>query len=290
MDLSRYEKYDVDQRSAFNMATGYKERSYKNHWHSYGEIILVGPGETNIFSVNQSTYTLVEGDFILAWPMEMHSIVDADRENSLIIQFSNAFVNSLFDLQRIMHFYRNLHVICTNSHPDLAKELRTIAYNMKEVFYSTQPNKELTCCMLLMEFMKVLDEHREEFMTELSVDAHNPYEEDVMRRLILVTDYIKNNLTADDLSQGAMAQMAGISREYFSRIFKNATGMNYTKWLNMIRLEKATELLSQDSMSLTEVAMLSGFQSIPSFNRVFHEDKGMSPGEYRALFVGSTEK
>jgi AraC-like DNA-binding protein len=106
-----------------------------------------------------------------------------------------------------------------------------------------------------------------------------------MRRMMLVTDYIKNNLTADDLSQGAMAQMAGISREYFSRIFKNVTGMNYSKWLNMIRLEKASELLSHKNMSLTEVAMLSGFQSIPSFNRVFHEDKGMSPGEFRALFV-----
>ena len=133
--------------------------------------------------------------------------------------------------------------------------------------------------------MNVLDEHREEFLPELSVDAHNPYEDDVMRRMIMVTDYIKNNLTSDDLSQGAMAQMAGISRDYFSRIFKNITGMNYSKWLNMIRLEKATELLSNKRMSLTEVAMLSGFQSIPSFNRVFHEDRGMSPGEYRTLFV-----
>ena len=130
-----------------------------------------------------------------------------------------------------------------------------------------------------------LDGHREEFAPEIGADACDPYEDDVMRRMMLVTDYIKNNLTVDDLSQGAMAQMAGISREYFSRIFKNVTGMNYSKWLNMIRLEKASELLSHKNMSLTEVAMLSGFQSIPSFNRVFHEDKGMSPGEFRALFV-----
>ena len=32
--------------------------------------------------------------------------------------------------------------------------------------------------------------------------------------------------------------------------------------------------------------MMSGFQSIPSFNRVFREKKGMAPGEYRALFMG----
>ena len=286
MDYSQYEIYDFDNRSAFNMSTGYKERNYPMHWHSYGEIILVGPGETNIYKVNQNTYNLVEGDFVLAWPMEMHEIIDADRDKSLVIQFSNAFMNSLFDLQRIMHFYRNLHIICTNTHPELNVKLRNIAYSMKEHFYSDEANRELKCCMLLMEFMLTLDEHRHDFNPELSSAAKDGYTDDVMHRMVMVTDYIKNNLTADDLSQGAMAEMAGISRDYFSRIFKNVTGMNYSKWLNTIRLEKATELLAQNDMTLTEVAMLSGFQSIPSFNRVFRDEKGMAPGEYRNLFVG----
>ena len=91
MDYSQYENYGFDRFSAFNMSTGYEERSYQAHWHSYGEIVLVGPGETNIFMVNQNTYKLAEGDFLLVWPMEMHAIIDADRKESLIIQFSNAF-------------------------------------------------------------------------------------------------------------------------------------------------------------------------------------------------------
>ena len=133
--------------------------------------------------------------------------------------------------------------------------------------------------------MLTLLDYRKELAPELSEDVSYGYSDDVMRRMMNVTDYIKNNLTADDLSQGAMAEMAGISREYFSRIFKNVTGMNYSKWLNMIRLEKATELLAEEGRTLTEIAMLSGFQSIPSFNRVFREEKGIAPGEYRALFV-----
>ena len=241
MDYSNYETYGFDHVSAFNMSTGFKERSYQAHWHSYGEILLVAPGRTNIYCVGKNTYELVPDDIVLVWPMEMHSIVDANREDSLVIQFSNAFINSLFDLRRIMHMYRNLHIICVKSHPELAPELS------EEVTYG--------------------------------------YGDDDMRRMMSVTDYIKNNLTADDLSQGAMAEMAGISREYFSRIFKNVTGMNYSKWLNLIRLEKATELLADEERTLTEIAMLSGFQSIPSFNRVFREEKGMAPGEYRALFV-----
>ena len=156
---------------------------------------------------------------------------------------------------------------------------------MKDIFYSERTDKEIRCCMLLMEFMLTLLDYRKELDPEIAEDDRYGYSEDVMRRLMTVTDYIKNNLTADDLSQGAMAEMAGISREYFSRIFKTVTGMNYSKWLNMIRLEKATELLTEEGRTLTEIAMLSGFQSIPSFNRVFREEKGLPPGEYRALFV-----
>ena len=141
--------------------------------------------------------------------------------------------------------------------------------------------------MLLMEFMLVLDEHREEFVPEIrSGDSHS-YTGTVMRRMLMVTDYIKNNLTADDLSQSTMAAMAGISRDYFSRIFRDVTGLNYSKWLNMIRLDKATELLADQERTLTEIAMLSGFQSISSFNRVFRAEKGMAPGEYRALLMPS---
>lgn len=285
MDYSHYETYDFDNVSAFNMSTGYKERSYQIHWHSYGEILLVGPGKTNIYKVGQDTYDLVEGDFVLIWPMEMHAILDADREKALVIQFSNEFMNSMFDLRRIMHFYRNLHVLCINSHPQLVAELTEITSRMKEIFFSETPDRELRCCMLLMEFMLKLDEHREEFAPEIEPGAHNVYTDDVMRRMIKITDYIKNNLTADDLSQSTMAQKVGISRDYFSRIFKTVTGMNYTKWLNMIRLERAMELLSHKTMTLTEIAMLSGFQSISSFNRVFHDEKGMAPGEYRDLFI-----
>ena len=287
MDYSTYEIYDFDRVSAFNMSTGYKERSYQAHWHSYGEILLVGPGKTNIYSVGRNRYELVTDDFVIVWPMEMHAIVDADREESLVIQFSNAFINSLFDLRRIMHIYRNLHIICVQAHPELAAKLKGITGQMKEIFFSEREDKEIRCCMLLMEFMLTLLDYRKELAPELDDEEQNGYTDDVMKRMITVTDYIKNNLTADDLSQGAMAEMAGISRDYFSRIFKNVTGMNYSRWLNTVRLEKASELLTEEGRSLTEIAMLSGFQSIPSFNRVFREEKGMAPGEYRALFVGN---
>ena len=56
------------------------------------------------------------------------------------------------------------------------------------------------------------------------------------------------------------------------------------EWL-ISRINLTNCVTSVEGRTLTEIAMLSGFQSIPSFNRVFREEKGMSPGEYRALFA-----
>ncbi len=285
MDYIKYQRDISSKAGAIALFTGKKTRNYSIHWHTYGEMILVGPDESNVFKVNQNTYVLSPGDIVLIWPREMHEVIDSNLEEALIIMFSNAFMNSLFDLQRIMHFYRNLHVICANSHPELAADLASISRQMKTIYFSDSSDKELKCCMLLMEIMLKLDEHKNEFVPELRKIAEDGINEDVMRRMISVTDYIKNNLTADDLSQTSMAKMAGISKDYFSRLFKNVAGMNYSKWLNMIRMEKATELLISNDRPLTEVAMLSGFQSIPSFNRVFRAEKGMSPREYRSLYV-----
>ena len=216
MDYSNYEIYDFDHVSSFNMSTGYAERSYKAHWHSYGEILLVGPDMPNIYCVGRNTYELEPDDIVLEWPMEMHSITDADRANSLVVQFSNAFINSLFDLRRIMHLYSNLHVIRAQTHPELAQKLKEIICKMKDLFFSGRSDREIRCCMLLMEFMLTLLDYRKELAPELKVEDQYGYSDDVLKRLMSVTDYIKNKLTADDLSQAAMAEMAGISKDYFS--------------------------------------------------------------------------
>lgn len=184
-----------------------------------------------------------------------------------------------------MHFYHNLHVLCIKAHPELVAALGKIANQMKEIFFSNKFDREIQCCMLLIQFMMILDEHRNDFAEALGSEKRDSYPDDVIRRMMYVTDYIKNNLTDEDLSQIAMADKAGLSKDYFSRIFKNITGQNYSKWLNLIRIEKAITLLSDKDMPLTEVAMLSGFQSIPTFNRVFLAEKGMPPNEYRELYA-----
>lgn len=283
MDYQKYETYRFYRSHAFNVATNIEGRSYQNHWHTYGEIIKVGSGDVNIYRINQNTYHLEPDDLVLIWPTEQHEIIDADRKEAVIVQFGNAFAESLFDIPRIMHYFHNLHVIRKKNHPELTEKLIDLIEQMKKIYYSEGRNRESRGCILLFEFMIMLDEYRHELSADMNKDRPISVPDETVKKVAEIADYVKNNLSDDDLTETAMADRAGVSKEYFSKVFKNLSGLNYSKWLNMIRVEHAISLFPNKGMKLTEIAMLSGFQSIPSFNRVFKDLKGISPREYRNM-------
>lgn len=280
MDTSGYESLSFNNTRAINVAGSVEERAFPSHRHAYGEIIVVGSGDKNIFRVDDKLYSLTPGDIILVWPMETHEIVDANREDCIIVQYSNTLADSLFDFKRIINRYHDLHILCNKSHPELVNKLKSIIEKLKAEWLLDNPNREMRCSIHLLEFMSILDEHHEELEADISNDGGKTISDTTLNNIITVMDYIKNNLTADDLSSTAMADRIGLNKDYFSRAFKDVTGINYVKWLNATRVEKAISLLSDDSLSLTEIAMLSGFKSIPTFNRVFIQYKGMPPSKY----------
>ena len=73
-----------------------------------------------------------------------------------------------------------------------------------------------------------------------------------------------------------------VSRFYFCKLFKKATGMTLTEYVARVRIEKAKTLLSDPSLRISEVVFASGFGSIPQFNSVFKQHVGMPPTEFRA--------
>jgi AraC-like DNA-binding protein len=73
-----------------------------------------------------------------------------------------------------------------------------------------------------------------------------------------------------------------VSRFYFCKLFKKATGMTLTDYVTRVRIEKAKALLVDPSRRISEVVFAAGFGSIPRFNSVFKGLVGMPPTEYRA--------
>ena len=86
---------------------------------------------------------------------------------------------------------------------------------------------------------------------------------------------------AEELSLGRVAQAANMSSYYFCKMFKKATGVNFTNYLSRVRVEKAKSLLLNPNARVSEVAFDIGFTSITNFNRTFNQLAGQSPSDYR---------
>jgi AraC-like DNA-binding protein len=81
-----------------------------------------------------------------------------------------------------------------------------------------------------------------------------------------------------------LAEQCGLSVNYFSRAFKECTGLPPHQWLIRRRIEVARALLSNPDISLAEVALICGFADQSHFTRVFSRVMGISPGAWRRNF------
>ncbi|MCL5099397.1 MAG: helix-turn-helix domain-containing protein [Candidatus Omnitrophica bacterium] len=99
--------------------------------------------------------------------------------------------------------------------------------------------------------------------------------------IVRAKQYIREH-QANDLSLGEVARAVNTSTFYFCKMFKKATGLNFTDYLSRVRIEKAKNLLINPNLRVSEIAYEVGFQSLTHFNRVFRKMVGQSPTEYRA--------
>lgn len=77
------------------------------------------------------------------------------------------------------------------------------------------------------------------------------------------------------------ARQVYLSPEYLSRIFRRETGSTFSEYVNRVRVAKAKELMASKHLSLTEIALLVGYEDQSYFTKVFKRFAGMLPREYR---------
>jgi AraC family transcriptional regulator len=85
----------------------------------------------------------------------------------------------------------------------------------------------------------------------------------------------------DDPTIAELAQQCGLSSGYFSRAFRQTTGVTPHRWLIQKRVERARALLLQSALGLADIAVICGFVDQSHFTRVFARFEGDSPGRWR---------
>lgn len=87
-----------------------------------------------------------------------------------------------------------------------------------------------------------------------------------------------------------LAAVSGVSEAHFARSFKQAFGIPPHRYLLTRRIEQATTLLRDTSLSITEIAFVTGWESLGTFGRIFRDITGQSPGAMRRELRAATDQ
>lgn len=98
----------------------------------------------------------------------------------------------------------------------------------------------------------------------------------IQKALEMIEARIQNPPSLDEL-----ASFTGLSRTYFSYVFKEVMGMRLQDYLVQTRLNKAKDLLSDFNLEIKQIARKVGFRDPNHFCRTFKKKVGVSPTDWR---------
>ena len=90
-------------------------------------------------------------------------------------------------------------------------------------------------------------------------------------------NYIQKNF-AGEISLSRLAEVCSVSPEYLSRMFKKETGFGFCEYVNILRLQKAEQLIRQSpDLTITKISADCGFDDSNYFSVKFKKRYGISP-------------
>lgn len=256
---------------------------YPSHWHTAIEIIM--PID-NIYmaSIDNQSLLLKEGDILVIPPGILHRLSSPSSGMRIFLLMDYTSLNHIPSFPIINSILTNTILVTANQSAAYEK-LRDLLLSIINLYVDDEPYWELSINAMFIQFLIALNQmknHSHDFLLQLNSSKQKEY----THKFNIVFDYIDKNYTKD-LNLETVAKVAGFSKFYFSRLFKQFTNCSFNDYLNNRRIQVAIFLLSTSELPITEIALASGFPSISTFNRVFHQIKNCSPTEFKKMF--STE-
>lgn len=132
---------------------------------------------------------------------------------------------------------------------------------------------------LIHEYFELLDSYaRQNREAEARTDSMNK-----------ILKYIAKNVSNPLLGAPMVCDEFNMSTTYFSRIFKEDLGVNFSVYLQTLRITKAKKLLLESDMNLNAIAQEVGYISSQNLLRLFKRYEGMSPSAYRQMAGGKAD-
>ncbi len=275
-----YETVEYSSKRSFLLHDNYDNEAYPVHWHNDSEIIM--PLE-NIYKVivGGIEYVIPVGDVLIIPPAELHSM-PAVPGHRLILQYDNSVLCGVPAVEKIMRSLTSPLLINKELDKDLhglAKKIMLDVYSLNRKTSEIADVKIFSAVVMLLTSIREFQLSRSKTLLECDDVQLDEYNE----KFSAVMKYIDNNYMYD-ITLDRLAEVAGYSKYHFSRIFKQFNSMSYLRYINARRTKAAEHLLLDPELSVTEVAMMSGFKSLTTFNRIFKEIKHCTPTDFKKLY------
>ena len=246
------------------------KQTMRKHCHNHFEIYFITKGNCCYFIENK-VYHMIPGDIILIPEGIMHNTQYQNTVYSRkLISCSEYFIPDSVKpmLPSLMHLYRN---------PDIADSINDIFNKIEEEYYHIDElSEDIFKCYTNMLFF-LLARHPN---MSIPQDDEKHYIDDAI-------EYLQNNYTKNITLPDISARYF-VSPEHFSRVFKKKTGFNVSEYINVLRLQKAENMLKQlNAAPITEIAEDCGFNDSNYFSLKFKELYGMPPKRFQTIHKNS---
>lgn len=240
-------------------------RADAGNWHENIEIILVLDGTGTV--INHDKHLSVERDDILVINANcLHAFSSAAelRYYYLIIDRSFCLTNH-FDTNKI-RFEAQFR------DSEIAEILREIVRELEKD--EGEPYRVQMIRADLLRLMALLCRRHATEGDEPLTDSH------LLSCMKQAIGYLHSE-SHRDISLEEVAGLVGLSKFYFSREFRRITGYTFLSYINLIRCEKAKQMLMESNLTIGEIGRTCGFDNQSYFSRTFLKRTGMLPSAYR---------
>ncbi|HCS76152.1 MAG TPA: AraC family transcriptional regulator, partial [Clostridiales bacterium] len=234
---------------------------------------------------------IIKGDIFVIPPYIPHRIIELEDSCAEIFEFEfmPSFINQGFkDIQNAESFFDFAYIEPFLVSENLVKprlnlvgrkqiEAEDILNEALREYIGKKPGYILLIRSLLLKLLVLVGR---EFTVNLENVESFPIYDRHRDSIISAMRYIDAHYI-EDLSIEEVASVFALSPSYFSSLFKNITSRTFTEYLNNIRISKAKELLKNTDKKVIDISYDVGFNNVYHFNRMFKQQMGISPLEYR---------
>ena len=278
-----FETINYKQSTSIKLYDNDKYEDYPAHWHTTPEIIM--PTE-NIYTIEcyNQIITLREGDIILICPGCIHTLFAPEKGRRIIFQADINPLRFMKEIETLLTIMSPLIVITPEEFPTIYDRVRTLLLEIRDEYLSSASSfSEVSIYSKMLEIITLIGRSRAGASIEPAAVSAPCKQEEYIEKFIEICNYISAHCS-DELNLETVASMSGFSKFYFSRLFKQFTNVSFYKYVNQKRIEKAAELLTEPKISITNLALSCGFDSLSSFIRMFRIVKGCTPTEFRNMY------